>query len=58
MRGKLAICFVQLDDLAHSLQELLEDILAGRKKHKTYRQFKMYNDPTLNPYLYRAKAAG
>ena len=32
-------------------------IFAGRKRHKTYRQMKMHNDPTLNPYLYRAKAA-
>ena len=28
------------------------DILAGRKRHRTYRQLKMYNDPALNPYLY------
>lgn len=52
---KLAICYVQQDDLSHSLTELLEDVYAGRKRHKTYRQLKMYNDPTLNPYLYRAR---
>ena len=28
---------------------------AGRKLLKVYRQMKMYNDPTLNPYLYRAR---
>ena len=38
-----------------SLAELLDDILAGRKLLKVYRQMKMYNDPTLNPYLYRAR---
>jgi hypothetical protein len=32
-----------------------EDLFAGRKRHKTYRQLKMYNDPSLNPYLYQAK---
>jgi len=50
---KLAIAHAQHQDLSQSAQELLSDILAGKKKHKTYRQLKMYNDPTLNPYLYR-----
>lgn len=52
---KVAICRMQRDDLSRSLKELVEDIAAGQKRHKTYRQFKMYNDPTLNPYLYGAK---
>lgn len=51
---KLAIAVAQHQDLSQSAQELLNDIYAGHKKHKTYRQLKMYNDPTLNPYLYRA----
>ena len=40
----------------NSLVELLADICsAGRKRHRqVYRQFKMYNDPTMNPYLYGA----
>lgn len=49
---RLAILRVQLADLAQALQQLLDDIFAGRKRLKVYRQFKMYNDPTLNPYLY------
>jgi hypothetical protein len=53
---KLAVALAQLDDLSQCLQELIDDIFAGRKRHKTYRQMKMYNDPTLNPYLYRGKA--
>ena len=32
--------------------ELLADLAAGKKMLKVYRQMKMYNDPTLNPYLY------
>jgi hypothetical protein len=52
---KLAIALAQRDDLSQSLRELIEDIFAGHKRHKTYRQMKMYNDPALNPYLYRAK---
>ena len=38
-----------------SLGELLDDIFAGRKLLKVYRQMKMYNDPTMNPYLYRKR---
>ncbi len=53
---RLAICRLQHHDLSQSLRELLEDIYAGTKRHRTYRQMKMYNDPTLNPYLYKAKS--
>jgi len=52
---KLAIALAQHDDLSRSAQQLADDLLAGRKRHKTYRQLKMYNDPALNPYLYRAQ---
>jgi hypothetical protein len=50
---RLARCRLQHADLSRSLAELLEDIWAGRKLLKVYRQMKMYNDPSLNPYLYR-----
>ena len=52
---KLALALVQQDELSVSLAQLLEDIYAGRKRHRTYRQMKMYNDPALNPYLYKAR---
>ena len=52
VRDRLAILREQHADLSRSLAELLADIFAGRKRLKVYRQFKMYNDPTLNPYLY------
>lgn len=55
VQQKLAVCFVQLEDLSLALRQLLQDIWEGRKRHRTYRQFKMYNDPSLNPYLYKAK---
>ncbi|MDG1872297.1 MAG: DUF4254 domain-containing protein [Mariniblastus sp.] len=53
---KIAICLLQQDHLAEALNQLLSDIFSGKKRHRTYRQFKMYNDPTLNPYLYQAKS--
>lgn len=52
---RLEILRQQRHDLAASLGELLADIFAGRKRLRVYRQFKMYNDPTMNPYLYGAK---
>jgi len=51
---KLAVLREQHKDLSRSLTELAADIAAGRKRLKVYRQFKMYNDPTTNPYLYNA----
>ena len=54
-RAKLEILHHQHRDLSRSLAELLEDIFSGRRRLKVYRQFKMYNDPAMNPYLYGAK---
>lgn len=55
VENKIAVCLLQEDDLKASLQQLINDIFVGKKRHRTYRQFKMYNDPTLNPFLYQAK---
>jgi hypothetical protein len=38
-------------DLGRCYDELLADARAGRAYFKVYRQFKMYNDPRLNPAL-------
>ncbi|TWT47362.1 DUF4254 domain-containing protein [Botrimarina hoheduenensis] len=51
---RLARCAVQTEDLSGSLTDLLGDIIAGQKRLRVYRQMKMYNDPTLNPYLYKS----
>jgi hypothetical protein len=53
--ARLEILHAQRADLSNSLAQLLEDIFAGRKRLVLYRQFKMYNDPTMNPYLYASK---
>ncbi len=53
---RLERCHLQHADLAQSLAELLDDLFAGRKVLKVYHQFKMYNDPSMNPYLYNRKA--
>jgi len=54
-KQKLDILLEQRVDLSNSIDELLADIAAGRKKMKVYRQLKMYNDPLLNPILYNKK---
>lgn len=53
--GKLAVLCEQRADLEKALFELVGDFAAGVKSPKMYRQFKMYNDPALNPRLYAKK---
>jgi len=54
VQERLDRCRLQHADLSYALTELLDDIWCGRKLLKVYRQMKMYNDPSLNPYLYRS----
>jgi hypothetical protein len=54
-RAKLGTLLQQRQDLSLAIEELIEDIEAGRKYMKTYKQMKMYNDPSLNPVLYAKK---
>lgn len=51
--AKLGILLTQQKDLSQAIEELLDDIASGRKFMKTYKQMKMYNDPSLNPVLYK-----
>ncbi|MFZ4058333.1 MAG: DUF4254 domain-containing protein [Ferruginibacter sp.] len=50
---KLNILLEQRIDLSSAIDVLLQDIEAGRKYMKVYKQMKMYNDPGLNPILYQ-----
>ena len=50
---KLSVLLEQQKDLGLAIDQLLEDIEAGRKYMKVYRQMKMYNDPLTNPVLYK-----
>ncbi|MCI6617722.1 MAG: DUF4254 domain-containing protein [Prevotella sp.] len=54
-RMKLNVLLEQQKDLSLAIDQLLEDIEAGRKYMKVYRQMKMYNDPATNPILYQKK---
>ncbi len=52
-QAKLDVLLEQQVDLATAIDQLLEDIEAGRIYMKVYRQMKMYNDPSTNPILYK-----
>jgi hypothetical protein len=51
--AKLKVLLEQQVDLSTAIDQLLDDIEAGRKYMKVYRQMKMYNDPATNPVLYK-----
>lgn len=53
--AKLAVLEEQRADLIAAVDTLLDDIAAGRKYMKVYRQMKMYNDADTNPVLYGGK---
>lgn len=50
---KLAVLAQQHKDLVASVLGLLDEYAAGVKRPKVYYQFKMYNDPQLNPALHK-----
>jgi Protein of unknown function (DUF4254) len=61
-RAHIEACQAKLDrlneqrsDLAACLDRLLTECAHGAAYFKIYRQFKMYNDPALNPAIYGAK---
>ena len=53
--NKLIILKKQRHDLCVCFDELLGDCQNGLRHIKLYRQFKMYNDPNLNPKMYSEK---
>jgi hypothetical protein len=57
-RERLAILEEQRADLAGCLNALWSETLAGVRRFKLYRQLKMYNDPSLNPAIYRKAGGG
>ena len=49
---KVSVLNEQIEDLSNCLVRILRLLKNGELRFKVYRQFKMYNDPTLNPQLY------
>ncbi len=52
-RERLETLERQRADLAGCLDQLWRETLQGARRFKMYRQLKMYNDPSLNPAIYR-----
>lgn len=50
---KLQVLLEQQKDLSTAIEQLINDIESGNKYMKVYKQMKMYNDPNLNPVLYK-----
>jgi hypothetical protein len=55
--AKLNVLMEQKTDMQLAFDELMEDIGAGNRRFKVYRQMKMYNDASLNPVLYAQQQA-
>ena len=55
---RLQLLETQRSDLAGCLDSLWHAVLKGERRFKLYRQLKMYNDPSLNPVLYRQPGRG
>jgi len=53
--ARLSLLREQREDLEACLDQLWQQVLAGRRRFKLYRQLKMYNDPELNPVVYARK---
>jgi Protein of unknown function (DUF4254) len=52
-KERLQLLEEQRVDLAECLDRLWEQVIHGQRRFKLYRQLKMYNDPSLNPAIYR-----
>jgi Protein of unknown function (DUF4254) len=55
---KLARLLEQRQDLANCFDALVDECTQGRAYFKVYRQFKMYNDASLNPALLAERKVG
>jgi hypothetical protein len=53
--GRMVVLDTQRKHLIEALDRLLAEIFAGERPLRVFRQMKMYNDPTMNPYLYKAQ---
>jgi Protein of unknown function (DUF4254) len=52
-RGKVLILDEQIRDLSICLENIISKLQTSEISFKVYRQMKMYNDPSLNPQLYK-----
>ena len=51
--ARMAVLDMQRSHLVEALGRLVDEIFAGQRPLRVFRQMKMYNDPSMNPYLYK-----
>jgi hypothetical protein len=51
--ARMAVLDMQRSHLVDALARLVDEIFTGHRPLRVFRQMKMYNDPTMNPYLYK-----
>jgi hypothetical protein len=52
--SRMVVLDMQRDHLTAAIGRLLAEVFAGQRPLRVFRQMKMYNDPSMNPYLYKA----
>lgn len=52
---RVEIIHQQWEQLKRCFDQLIHEVTQGTRTFRVYHQFKMYNDPTLNPELYPSK---
>ena len=57
LQVKQAVLHAQREDLIEAITQLIDDVRKGTRYYKVYRQVKMYNDPNLNPVLYKKRGS-
>ena len=57
-KSRLGQLQLQRTDLGACLDRLMQELASGAGYFRIYRQFKMYNDPTLNPALVAEQRSG
>jgi hypothetical protein len=53
--ARMVVLDMQRAHLMEALGRLMGEIFAGQRPLRVFRQMKMYNDPTMNPYLYKSR---
>ena len=53
--ARMAVLDAQRGHLIDAIDRLLTEIFLGQRPLRVFRMMKMYNDPTMNPYLYKAQ---
>ena len=54
--ARMAVLDAQRGHLIEAIDRLLTEIFLGQRPLRVFRMMKMYNDPTMNPYLYKAQS--